>query len=225
MSRSRRLTEIAQLLGGRRFSSQEELARALDRGGISVTQATLSRDLRSLGVAKRADGDGSVVRAARPGARSRSTASAGCSTCGRSSTRCASPRTWWSCARRRATRTASGRAIDLADFEGVVGTVAGDDTVLVRDGRRSGRAQSPAPSGLDRRRDRIGQVNPLVATPAAVPRGAYVSHRAESAQPARADRAARGERLFRPGVRPAGARASRARDRRAVLARARRPLR
>jgi transcriptional regulator of arginine metabolism len=58
MSRTRRLTLIAQLLGGRRFSSQEELAQALDRAGIETTQATLSRDLRSLGVAKRAGPDG-----------------------------------------------------------------------------------------------------------------------------------------------------------------------
>src|SRR2546427_85995 len=60
MSRTRRLSLIAQLLSGHRFSSQEELARALVKGGVKVTQATLSRDLRSLGVAKRADGSGRV---------------------------------------------------------------------------------------------------------------------------------------------------------------------
>jgi len=58
MSRTRRLTTIAQMLSGRRFSSQEELAEALSRGGIEATQATLSRDLRSLGVAKRSGADG-----------------------------------------------------------------------------------------------------------------------------------------------------------------------
>jgi len=58
MSRTHRLTTIAQMLSGRRFSSQEELAQALSRGGIEATQATLSRDLRSLGVAKRSGADG-----------------------------------------------------------------------------------------------------------------------------------------------------------------------
>src|SRR5512132_184482 len=58
MSRTRRLTVLAELLSGHRFSSQEELAKALARSGAPVTQATLSRDLRSLGVAKRADPDG-----------------------------------------------------------------------------------------------------------------------------------------------------------------------
>ncbi len=58
MSRSHRLTLIAQLLGDRHFSSQEELAGALGRAGVDVTQATLSRDLRSLGVAKRSEAGG-----------------------------------------------------------------------------------------------------------------------------------------------------------------------
>ena len=58
MSRSRRLTTLSQLLAGRNFSSQDELARALGREGVEVTQATLSRDLRSLGVGKRPGPDG-----------------------------------------------------------------------------------------------------------------------------------------------------------------------
>src|SRR6059036_3290272 len=58
MTRTRRLTLITELLGDRRFSSQEQLARALANAGIEATQATLSRDLRSLGVAKRADAEG-----------------------------------------------------------------------------------------------------------------------------------------------------------------------
>jgi len=63
MNRSRRLALVAQLLGGRRFSSQEELVAALAEHGIEVTQATLSRDLRSLGVLKRHDRDGGAVYA------------------------------------------------------------------------------------------------------------------------------------------------------------------
>jgi transcriptional regulator of arginine metabolism len=58
VSRTRRLTLIARMLGDRHFSSQEEIADALGRSGIEVTQATLSRDLRSLGVAKRGDTSG-----------------------------------------------------------------------------------------------------------------------------------------------------------------------
>lgn len=52
---------MAQLLSGRRFSSQEELVKALARSGVEVTQATLSRDLRSLGVIRRPDATGRPV--------------------------------------------------------------------------------------------------------------------------------------------------------------------
>lgn len=131
MQRSRRLSLVAQLLGERRFSSQEELAKALARTGISVTQATLSRDLRSLGVGKRPDGDGRTVYAL------------------------PQPATETLDRQRQnldlkafvnevkvaqnlmVVRTPPGhangvaRAIDLTSFQGVVGSVAGDDTVLV----------------------------------------------------------------------------------------------
>ena len=131
MPRSRRLALLAQLLSGRRFTSQEELARALARSGVTVTQATLSRDLRSLGVGKRPDASGRAAYEL-PG-----------------------PATETLDRERQLldlkafvndvrlaqnlvlVRTPPGhangvaRAIDLADFDGVVGSVAGDDTVLV----------------------------------------------------------------------------------------------
>lgn len=130
VSRSLRLTRIAKLLSGQRYSSQEELAEALVRSGIEVTQATLSRDLRSLGVAKRAAADGGSWYEL-PG-----------------------PATESFDARRQALdlkvfvnevrvaqnlavvktppghAMAVGRAIDMLTVEDLVGTVAGDDTVL-----------------------------------------------------------------------------------------------
>lgn len=130
MSRSHRLTRIAKMLGGKRFSSQEELAEALVRSGIEVTQATLSRDLRSLGVAKRSGGDGASWYEL-PG-----------------------PATEAFDSRRQALdlkvfvnevrvaqnlavvktppghAMAVGRAIDMLTVEELIGTVAGDDTVL-----------------------------------------------------------------------------------------------
>jgi len=131
MIRSRRISLLAQLLSERRFSSQEELAKAIARAGSPVTQATLSRDLRSLGVAKRTGPDGKPVYEL-PG-----------------------PAVEMLDRERRLldlkafvneVRVASnlvvvktppghangvGRAIDLAGREDIVGTVAGDDTVLV----------------------------------------------------------------------------------------------
>lgn len=130
MPRSRRLAVIARILAGRRLGSQEELARALAREGIEVTQATLSRDLRSLGVGKRPGPDGRPVYEM-PG-----------------------PATETMDRERQmldlrafvnevriarnlvVVRTPPGhangvaRAIDLESFDGLVGSVAGDDTVL-----------------------------------------------------------------------------------------------
>ena len=131
MPRSSRLALLTRLLSGQRFSSQEELARALARAGAPVTQATLSRDLRSLGVGKRPDANGRGIYHL-PG-----------------------PATETLDRERRVldlkafvnevkvaqnlivVKTppghgqAVGRAIDLADLAPVVGSVAGDDTVLV----------------------------------------------------------------------------------------------
>jgi transcriptional regulator of arginine metabolism len=129
--RSRRLTLIAQLISGRRFASQDELARALARTGVEVTQATLSRDLRSLGVAKRADTTGgSWYELPRPAGetldrgRQRLDLSAFVNEV-RVAQNLVVVRTPPGHA------NAVGRALDLAEFTGIVGTVAGDDTVLV----------------------------------------------------------------------------------------------
>ena len=129
--RSRRLTLVAQLLGGKTFSSQEDLARALARDGVVVTQATLSRDLRSLGVAKRADRTGRPVY---------ELPSPAVETMDRER-RLLDLKAFVNQVRLAqnlmVVRTPPGhangvaRAIDLEGFEGVVGSVAGDDTVLV----------------------------------------------------------------------------------------------
>ena len=131
MPRSRRLTLVAQLLSGRRFSNQEELARALARAGVTVTQATLSRDLRSLGVAKRPDADGRPVYEL-PGP--------AVETLDRDR-RLLDLKAFVNQVKVAqnlvVVRTPPGhahgvgRAIDLAEHEGFVGSVAGDDTVLV----------------------------------------------------------------------------------------------
>lgn len=130
MPRPRRLTLLARLIAGRRFASQEELVRALARAGVEVTQATLSRDLRSLGVVKRPDDAGRMAYElpGPPGEtldRERQTLDLRAFV---NDVRVAQ--------NLAVVRTPPGhanavaRAIDLADF-GVVGSVAGDDTVLV----------------------------------------------------------------------------------------------
>lgn len=54
-NRNDRLLEIRRLIGKREISSQEELMRLLEKKGYELTQATLSRDLKYLKVAKMPD--------------------------------------------------------------------------------------------------------------------------------------------------------------------------
>jgi transcriptional regulator of arginine metabolism len=54
-NRNERLIEIRRLIGNRNISSQEELSKLLEKRGFSLTQATLSRDLKYLKVAKMPD--------------------------------------------------------------------------------------------------------------------------------------------------------------------------
>ena len=54
-----RQAAILRVVRGRRIGSQDELRRALARDGFRVTQATLSRDVRELKLAKVSDARGS----------------------------------------------------------------------------------------------------------------------------------------------------------------------
>ena len=62
-SRTARHRRIVELLETRRVRSQTELARLLADDGVAVTQTTLSRDLDELGAVKIRDGDGDLVYA------------------------------------------------------------------------------------------------------------------------------------------------------------------
>lgn len=54
-NRNERLMEIRRLIGNRNISSQDELMKILEKQGYEMTQATLSRDLKYLKVAKMPD--------------------------------------------------------------------------------------------------------------------------------------------------------------------------
>ncbi len=56
--RSRRQENILELIGRKPVRTQQELLKELRRRGVELTQATLSRELKSLGVAKGPDGRG-----------------------------------------------------------------------------------------------------------------------------------------------------------------------
>ncbi len=60
-NKSERLEAVRRLIGRKKISSQEELLKLLVAEGFQMTQATLSRDLRSLKVSKMPDEDNSYI--------------------------------------------------------------------------------------------------------------------------------------------------------------------
>ena len=60
-NKNERLLEIRRLIGTRNISSQEELMKLLEKRGFELTQATLSRDLKYLKVAKMPDENSGYV--------------------------------------------------------------------------------------------------------------------------------------------------------------------
>ena len=136
--KARRQTAILELVDREPLHSQEQLRRRLRPRGFDATQATISRDIKELGLVKRA-GDGAYQR---PGADT------------------TDPETALTALERAASeflrrvervqqlvviRTGIGQAqplaiaIDRAQLSEAVGSIAGDDTILViaRDGKRA----------------------------------------------------------------------------------------
>lgn len=127
--KSWRQSQILELIDKEAITSQESLREHLQGREISVTQATLSRDLKELGLVKRA-GDGAYVR---PGAE-RSDAAMG-EQMRRAVT--ALVRSFERVESMVVVRTDPGQAnglavlIDRSRLPEVAGTLAGDDTILL----------------------------------------------------------------------------------------------
>lgn len=124
-----RQTQILEVVDHEAVASQEELRQHLAKRGIEATQATISRDLKELGLVKRA-GDGAYVR---PGVERSSPAT------GEQLRRAvaAQVRHVERVGNQLVVRTDPGQAqgvailIDRAQLAEVAGTIAGDDTILI----------------------------------------------------------------------------------------------
>ena len=123
MNKSYRQGQILKLIQGRRISTQQRLAAELGKLGMKVTQVTLSRDVRELGLVKTAAGyrQGEAAR----GGPSFATV---CSEFLRDIPLAqnlivlkTSP----------GNANALAVALDREDWPEVAGTIAGDDTILV----------------------------------------------------------------------------------------------
>jgi transcriptional regulator of arginine metabolism len=131
----RRRQAVARLLRTRQIATQEDLLAALRAEGFDATQATLSRDLARLGARRVPSPEGPRYELGEEGrpdgldGLARLVAAVECN------------------GALIVVRTESGsapaiaRAIDLARLPGVLGTIAGDDTIFIAPSReRSARA-------------------------------------------------------------------------------------
>ena len=125
MAKLARQTRIVELVEQEPLANQEELRRRLARYGFRVNQATLSRDIRQLGLVKSSEGYALPTNPAepQPPAIERLLREFG--------------RDIRQAQNQLVLKTAVGSAqpvavaLDSAGWEEVVGTVAGDDTVLI----------------------------------------------------------------------------------------------
>jgi transcriptional regulator of arginine metabolism len=122
VNKTYRQGQILRLIKAKRIHTQDQLAHELSAGGIQATQVTLSRDIRELGLVKTPEGYREVDAPAGPGIATM-----------------AAEFLWHAAAAQNLVvlKTAPGHAsslaisIDQEDWPEVVGTIAGDDTILV----------------------------------------------------------------------------------------------
>ena len=123
MNKSYRQGQILQLIRHRRIHTQEELAGALKSAGIQATQVTLSRDIRELGLVKTSEGYRQIT--AQPAGPDVATVLREFLVDVRVAQHTVLLRT------PPGNANALAVALDRAEWPEIVGTIAGDDTVLV----------------------------------------------------------------------------------------------
>jgi len=135
MSRRVREQAILELIESEPVSNQDEIVERLRTRGIQATQATVSRDVKRLGLVKAPAGGGIGYRYAAPALRPRSSVQRG-----RRQLKLACEQFLTKVEPGGALlvlKTLTGRAnalavaLDECRLDGIVGTIAGDDTILV----------------------------------------------------------------------------------------------
>jgi transcriptional regulator of arginine metabolism len=124
--RKRRQEAILTLIRDKPIRNQNELLEALERSGVSLTQSTLSRELKTLGIGKAPDGRGGYRYVAGAAAGEGPLAPVAAFVVSLESAR-----------NFIVVKTPPGnamgvaRAIDEVEWPEIMGTIAGDDTILI----------------------------------------------------------------------------------------------
>ena len=123
MNKTFRQGQILKLIRAKRILTQEDLARELKSGyGVDTTQVTLSRDIRELGLLKTPEGYRQVAPSGGPDL---ATVAAEFLRDVRSAQNIVVART------SPGNANALAVALDKEDWPEIVGTLAGDDTILI----------------------------------------------------------------------------------------------
>ena len=138
--KARRQAQILELLERDPVRSQEQLRLGLEALGIQATQATLSRDIKELGLVKRAS-DGAYQRSTTPAPPGGSAASGLTRAITEFVTGVDRVHQLVVLRTGPGQAHAAAIAIDRARLTEVVGTIAGDDTILII-ARDAGRARA-----------------------------------------------------------------------------------
>ncbi len=126
LDRKRRQEAILTLIRDKPIRNQNELLEALERSGVSLTQSTLSRELKSLGIGKAPDSRGGYRYVAGAAAGEGPLAPVAAFVVSLESAR-----------NFIVVKTPPGnamgvaRAIDEVEWPEIMGTIAGDDTILI----------------------------------------------------------------------------------------------
>jgi transcriptional regulator of arginine metabolism len=131
MHKAERQRLVASIVSRRRVGSQLELQNALAAAGCEVTQATISRDIRELGLEKTRDVLGRPRYALLEGARRADPREALASVLEQFGRGATAAQNLVVVQSEVGSAPAIARALDRTEHPKVVGTLAGDDTVLV----------------------------------------------------------------------------------------------
>lgn len=127
-----RLARIRELIEAGGMSSQADLAEALAAEGIVVHQATISKDLVELRAVRRRDASGALVYAIEEAVDARASDQAKLARlCGEVLLTAVSSGNLVILKTPPGAAQYFGSAIDKAGWDDIIGTIAGDDTILV----------------------------------------------------------------------------------------------
>jgi transcriptional regulator of arginine metabolism len=129
MSRAARQIKILELIGKQEIDKQEDLARLLNSEGFSVTQATVSRDIKEMGIIKMLSPSGKYRYALQ--SKDDGTIDKYHSLFKTSVLSINSSENIIVVKTEAGGASSAAALIDRINFEGVLGTVSGDDTIFI----------------------------------------------------------------------------------------------